>query len=100
MASGVDPLATLRQALTLPADSPEQASVLSGLRETLENVPPNIPVLLLNNLVHTVQPQPDSLFKQWLFDLVWYVVCRAPMSIQERTRSEFSLAQNVGTGFW
>jgi symplekin len=90
MASGVDPLATLRQALTLPTDSPEQASVLSGLRETLEAVPPNIPILLLNNLVHSVQHQPDSLFKQWLFDLVWYVVCRAPMNIQERTRSELA----------
>ena len=93
--AGVDPLATLRQALTLPTDSPEQANVLNGLRATLETVPPNIPILLLNSLIYSVQHQPDSLFKQWLFDLVWYVVCRAPMDIRERTRSELAIAQSI-----
>jgi symplekin len=88
MASGVDPVATLRQALTLPTDSPEQANVLATLRENLENVSSNVPVLLLRKLVPGVQGQPDSLFKQWVFDLVWYCICRAPMSIQERTRRE------------
>lgn len=88
MASGVDPVATLRQALTLPTDSPEQANVLATLRENLETVPSNVPVLLLRKLVPGVQGQPDSLFKQWVFDLVWYCICRAPMSIQERTRRE------------
>lgn len=90
MASTVDPIAALRQALTLPSDSPEQALVLRNLRDHLETVSPNVAILLLKNLVPNVQHQPDSLFKQWVFELVWYVVSRLPTDPhdQERIRCE------------
>lgn len=91
MASGrVDPVATLRQALSLPADSAEQAAILSSLRETLESVAASVPALLLKTLVPSVQQQGDSLFKQWVFELLWNIVCRAPMSVSERTGREFT----------
>jgi hypothetical protein len=86
----VDPVATLRQALSLPADSAEQAAVLSSLRETLESVPANVPALLLKTLVPSVHQQGDTLFKQWVFELLWNIVCRAPMSLSERTGCEFA----------
>jgi symplekin len=88
MASGVDPIATLRQALTLPTDSPEQAIVLKSLRENLEKVDANVSILLLKTLVPSVQQQPDSLFKQWVFELLWYVICGGVEVVSDRPRSE------------
>lgn len=91
MASTVDPIAALRQALTLPSDSPEQALVLRNLRDHLETVSPNVAILLLKNLVPNVQHQPDSLFKQWVFELVWYVVSRLPTDPHDQERIRFVL---------
>ncbi|KAG8821629.1 hypothetical protein FRC19_007529, partial [Serendipita sp. 401] len=91
MAAVVDPLATLRQALSLAADSPAQASVLASLREYLETVSPSVTILILKNLVPNVQHQTDSLFKQWVFELVWYIVSRLPVNPHDPDRIRFIL---------
>src|SRR5258705_148840 len=62
-----NPVDLLQKALTAPINSKEQADILAVLRETLENQPKPIPILLqtlINNLVNAA----DSLLKRWVLD--------------------------------
>jgi symplekin len=84
--SPVDPLQTLQAALTAQANSKEQADLLAVLRESLENHPKPIPILLqtlINNLVNAG----DSLFKRWVLDLFHYAICRSSLTLDQKTHS-------------
>ncbi len=84
--SPVDPLQTLQAALTAQANSKEQADLLAVLRESLENHPKPIPILLqtlINNLVNAG----DSLLKRWVLDLFHYAICRSSLTLDQKTHS-------------
>lgn len=82
-----DPLAILRTALSLPADSDEQARVLASLREVLEASPQPVP-MLCTTLYPGLYGQPDSLIKQWLFELIWFGITKANLPLEVRTKRE------------
>ena len=82
----LDPLQALQAALTAPVNSKEQADVLAVLRESLENHPKPIPILiqtLINNLVNAA----DSLLKRWVLDLFHYAICRSSLTLDQKTQS-------------
>lgn len=84
--SPVDPLQILQAALTAQANSKEQADLLAVLRETLENHPKPIPILLqtlISNFVHAT----DSLLKRWVLDLFHYAICRSNLTLDQKTHS-------------
>ena len=80
----MDPLQALTAALSVPADSKEQADLLAALRETLEAQPHPIPILC-NTLLKTAASSNDSLLKRWVLDLLHFGIARAPLSIEART---------------
>jgi len=80
----MDPLQALTAALSVPADSKEQADLLAALRETLEAQPHPIPILC-NTLLKTAAGSNDSLLKRWVLDLLHFGIARAPLSIEART---------------
>jgi hypothetical protein len=80
----MDPLQALTAALSVPADSKEQADLLAALRETLEAQPHPIPILC-NTLLKTAAGSNDSLLKRWVLDLLHFGIARAPLSIETRT---------------
>lgn len=82
----VDPLQTLQAALAVPPNSKEQADLLSSLRESLENNPAPVPVLV-DHLLRTVVNAEDSLLKRWILDLLQYAICRSTLSVDVRTQS-------------
>jgi len=84
--SPVDPLQMLQAALAAPANSNEQAEVLATLRESLENHPTPIPILLQTLISVLVNPG-DSLLKRWILDLLHFAICRANLSLEHRTQS-------------
>ncbi|KAF4593096.1 hypothetical protein EYR38_008806 [Pleurotus pulmonarius] len=92
----VDPLQTLQAALTVQANSKEQADILDSLREYLEAQPALIPVLA-GTLVGQVVNGGDSLLKSWVFNLLHFAICRSALSQDVRTtlssQSLDSLAQ-------
>lgn len=82
----VDPLQTLHAALTAQVNSKEQADILTVLRETLENYPKPIPILLqtlISNLVNAA----DSLLKRWVLDLFHYAICLSNLTLDQKTQS-------------
>ncbi|KAJ7623311.1 Symplekin tight junction protein C terminal-domain-containing protein [Roridomyces roridus] len=81
----VDPLQTLQAALTVQANSKEQADILATLREALELQPAPITVLV-GALVSFVVNAGDSLLKTWVIDLLHFAICRAPLSLEQRTQ--------------
>lgn len=81
----LDPLQALSAALTVPADSKEQAYLLAALRENLEASPSPIPILC-TTLIKTVSNAGDSLLKKWVLDLLHYAICRSTLSIDTRTQ--------------
>ncbi|KAF9557340.1 hypothetical protein CPC08DRAFT_710481 [Agrocybe pediades] len=81
----VDPLQTLQAALAAPANSPEQAQLLATLRESLENHPTPIPILIQTLISVLVNPG-DSLLKRWILDLLHFAICRANLSLEQRTQ--------------
>ncbi|KAJ7634117.1 Symplekin tight junction protein C terminal-domain-containing protein [Mycena polygramma] len=85
MASNLDPLTSLQAALTVPANGKEQADILAALRESLELQPAPIPVLV-GVLVGQVLNAGDSLLKTWVIDLVHFAICRARLSVEQRTQ--------------
>ncbi|KAJ6493673.1 Symplekin tight junction protein C terminal-domain-containing protein [Mycena vitilis] len=85
MASNLDPLTSLQAALTVPANGKEQADILAALRESLELQPAPIPVLV-GVLVGQVVNAGDSLLKTWVIDLVHFAICRARLSVEQRTQ--------------
>lgn len=82
----VDPLQMLQSALTLPANSPEQADSLTSLREHLEFHPGPIRVLV-STFFSTVVRAPDSLFKRWVIELFQFGIARAEISVEQKTQS-------------
>ncbi|KAJ7733250.1 Symplekin tight junction protein C terminal-domain-containing protein [Mycena maculata] len=81
----VDPLQTLQAALTVQANSKEQADILATLREALELQPAPITVLV-GALIGFVVNAGDSLLKTWVIDLLHFAICRAPLSLEQRTQ--------------
>ncbi len=84
----MDPLQALTAALSVPADSKEQADLLAALRETLEAQPYPIPILC-NTLLKTAAGSNDSLLKRWVLELLHFGIARAPLSIEARTNRTF-----------
>ncbi|KAJ7449602.1 Symplekin tight junction protein C terminal-domain-containing protein [Mycena latifolia] len=80
-----DPLQTLQAALTVQANSKEQADILASLREALELQPAPITVLV-GALIGFVVNAGDSLLKTWVIDLLHFAICRAPLSLEQRTQ--------------
>ncbi|KAJ7245107.1 Symplekin tight junction protein C terminal-domain-containing protein [Mycena haematopus] len=81
----VDPLQTLQAALTVQPNSQEQADILASLREALEQQPAPITVLA-GTLIAFVVNAGDSLLKTWVIDLLHFAICRAPLSLEQRTQ--------------
>ncbi|CAK5273974.1 unnamed protein product [Mycena citricolor] len=80
-----DPLQTLRAALTAEANSKEQADILAALRESLELRPAPITVLA-EVLIRFVVDGGDSLLKTWVLDLLQFALCRAQLTLEQRTQ--------------
>ncbi|KAA1468855.1 hypothetical protein DENSPDRAFT_863857 [Dentipellis sp. KUC8613] len=80
-----DPLHLLSSALTVPADSKQQADLLATLRASLEAHPAPIPILC-STLIKTVAGAGDSLLKRWVIDLLHFAICRAPLAAEARTQ--------------
>ncbi|KZP11483.1 hypothetical protein FIBSPDRAFT_800184 [Athelia psychrophila] len=80
----VDPLQALSAALAVPADSKEQADLLSALRESLEAHPHPIPILC-TTLIKTVSGAGDSLLKRWVLELLQFAICRSSLTLEART---------------
>ncbi|KAJ7504498.1 Symplekin tight junction protein C terminal-domain-containing protein [Mycena galericulata] len=85
MSNPVDPLQTLQAALTVQANSKEQADILATLREALELQPAPITVLV-GALIGFVVNAGDSLLKTWVIDLLHFAICRAPLTLEQRTQ--------------
>jgi symplekin len=86
-----DPLQALTAALSVPADSKEQADLLAALRETLEAQPHPIPILC-QTLLKTAAGSNDSLLRRWVLELLHFGIARAPLSVDARTnRASLSL---------
>lgn len=84
----VDPLQTLQAALSVQANSKEQADLLATLRESLEARPAPIPILV-DTLIGIAVNAGDSLLKRWILDLLQFAICRANLTLEQRTQSEF-----------
>jgi hypothetical protein len=82
--ASMDPLQALTAALSVPADSKEQADLLTALRETLEAQPHPIPILC-NTLLKTAAGSNDSLLKRWVLELLHFGIARAPLAVDTRT---------------
>ena len=82
----VDPLQTLQAALSVQANSQEQADLLATLRVSLENHPAPIPILA-QTLINVVVNSGDSLLKRWVIDLLHFAICRSSLSLDARTQS-------------
>ncbi|KAJ7066730.1 Symplekin tight junction protein C terminal-domain-containing protein [Mycena amicta] len=85
MATRMDPLQTLQWALSVPANSKEQADILGSLREALEHQPAPITVLV-TTLIGFVVGATESILKNWVIDLLHFAICRAPLSLEQRTQ--------------
>ncbi|KAF9054369.1 Symplekin tight junction protein C terminal-domain-containing protein [Panaeolus papilionaceus] len=81
----VDPLQLLQAALTAPANSQEQATLLATLRESLESQPSPIPILAQTLFSVTVNAG-DSLLKRWVLDLVHFAICRSTLTLDQKTQ--------------
>lgn len=79
----MDPLQALAAALSVPADSKEQADLLVALRETLE-VQPHLVPTLCNTLLKTAAGSNDSLFRRWVLELLHFGIARAPLAVDVR----------------
>ncbi|KAH9983897.1 Symplekin tight junction protein C terminal-domain-containing protein [Russula compacta] len=79
----MDPLQALAAALSVPADSKEQADLLVALRETLEAQPHLVPTLC-NTLLKTAAGSNDSLFRRWVLELLHFGIARAPLAVDVR----------------
>lgn len=83
-----DPLNALQAALTVQANSKEQAGLLDSLRESLEAHPAPIPILV-GTLLGIVVNAGDSLLKRWVIDLLHFAICRSSLTLDIRTHSWF-----------
>ncbi|TBU30651.1 Symplekin tight junction protein C terminal-domain-containing protein [Dichomitus squalens] len=83
-AAPVDPLTQFSLALAAPADSKEQAELLSTLRESLENHPSLS--ILCSTLINTLSGTGDSLMKTWVLNLLHFAICKSNLSAEARTQ--------------
>ncbi|GJJ11108.1 hypothetical protein Clacol_005339 [Clathrus columnatus] len=83
--ASLDPLQTLSAALAVPADSPEQATLLTLLRETLEQQQTRIPILC-TTLITAISNTGDSLLKRWVLDLLHFALARSSLPPETRTQ--------------
>lgn len=90
----VDPLQALSAALAVPADSKEQADLLSALRESLEAHPHPIPILC-TTLIKTVSGAGDSLLKRWVLELLQFAICRSSLTLEARTTRQFPYSKTL-----
>lgn len=81
----LDPLQTLSAALAVPADSPEQATLLASLRETLELQQHRVPILC-TTLITVISNAGDSLLKRWVLDLLHFALARSSLPSETRTQ--------------
>ncbi|KAF8518981.1 Symplekin tight junction protein C terminal-domain-containing protein [Hysterangium stoloniferum] len=81
----LDPLQALSAALAVPANSPEQAALLTSLRDTLEKQQDRIPILC-TALITTISGAGDSLLKRWVLNLLHFGLARSSLSIEKRTQ--------------
>ncbi|EJD43771.1 hypothetical protein AURDEDRAFT_65903 [Auricularia subglabra TFB-10046 SS5] len=81
----MDPLEVLKQALSAPAGSEEQRTVLTTLRERLELQPGLIHPLCMT-LIPTVAGSADSLMKAWVLDLLHYALSRSPLPVDAKAQ--------------
>ncbi|KAF7294404.1 hypothetical protein MKEN_01432800 [Mycena kentingensis (nom. inval.)] len=81
----MDPLQMLQNALSVPANSNEQAELLATLRTALEAQPGPIPVLV-TALIGSVVGAGESILKNWVIDLLHFALCRAPLAFEQRTQ--------------
>ncbi|KAI1796643.1 Symplekin tight junction protein C terminal-domain-containing protein [Ganoderma leucocontextum] len=84
MAAPVDPLTQLSLALAAPADSEEQAELLTTLRESLESHPSLS--ILCSTLMKTLSGAGDSLMKTWVLNLLHFAICKSNLSTDARTQ--------------
>ncbi|TFK32777.1 Symplekin tight junction protein C terminal-domain-containing protein [Crucibulum laeve] len=82
--NSVDPLQILREALAVPANSEQQANLLTTLRESLETHPAPIPILA-TTLIGIIVNAADSLLKRWVLDLIHFAICRSTLILEQRT---------------
>ncbi|KAF6752970.1 Symplekin tight junction protein C terminal-domain-containing protein [Ephemerocybe angulata] len=90
----LDPLQALQAALTVPQNSKEQADLLSSLRESLENHPSPIPVLV-DYLLRLVVNAGDSLLKRWILELLQFAICRSTLSQDVRTQMSLKALETL-----
>jgi symplekin len=81
----VDPLQALSAALSVQADSKEQADLLAALRESLEAHPSPIPILC-TTLLKIVPGAGDSFLKRWVLDLLQFAISRSSLTLDARTQ--------------
>jgi symplekin len=82
----MDPLQMLQAAGTVPPNSKEQSELLTTLRQTLEQRPAPIPILV-GTLLPGVAHAGDSLMKYWVIDLLYFAICRANLTPEQKTQS-------------
>lgn len=89
-----DPLTRFSEALSAPADSKEQATLLATLREQLEAHQNTIPILC-QTLLATLGSSSDSLLKRWVLDLLHFGICVSGLTPETRTTRAFSSPRSV-----
>lgn len=80
------------QALSSPADSEQQSSILEQVKEAIESDPAYIPILY--STILSVAPKAGYLLKRWIAEIVEFVVARliilsSPISPEQRAHCEF-----------
>ncbi|KAH6916084.1 Symplekin tight junction protein C terminal-domain-containing protein [Coprinopsis sp. MPI-PUGE-AT-0042] len=90
----VDPLQTLQAALSVQANSKEQADLLATLRESLEARPAPIPILV-DTLIGIAVNAGDSLLKRWILDLLQFAICRSNLTLEQRTQMSLKALETL-----
>ncbi len=89
--SPLDPLAALTTSLSLPADSPSQASSFLTASQAFESAPQNIQAVIipvLNQVMEGESGKKDTLLKRWLLEMVGYGMGRSELSMEGKVSSE------------
>lgn len=81
----MDPLDVLKKALSSPAGSDDQRTVLAQLRAQLEMQPALIHPLC-TMLVSTIVTASDSLMKLWVLDLLHFALSRSTLGVDAKAQ--------------
>lgn len=82
----VDPIQMLQAVYQVPANSKEQADILAALRQSLEQHPAPIRILV-GTLIPTTAGGGDSLLKRWVIDLLHFAICRSTLPVEQKMQS-------------